>query len=87
MANAPFFAYFHSMSFKYMTDDLPNDSDYNDNSADLVMVTREMVRERTVKLAVRNGRSAQEVWASDWEQAVAELTSEPFKNSPEAVLA
>ncbi|MDB6015672.1 MAG: hypothetical protein JWR19_161 [Pedosphaera sp.] len=39
-------------------------------------VTRQMVRERAVELAVINGRSAQDVSKSDWEQAKRELTGE-----------
>jgi len=38
-----------------------------ENSAGLGTVTRKMVRERAVELAVINGRSAQEVPKSDWE--------------------
>ena len=48
-----------------------------ENSAGIGTVTRKMVRERAVELAVINGRSAQEVWKSDWEQAQRELTGEP----------
>jgi hypothetical protein len=45
-----------------------------ENSAGLGTVTRKMVRERAVELAVINGRSAQDVSKSDWEQAKRELT-------------
>ena len=48
-----------------------------ENSAGLGTVTRKMVRERAVELAVINGRSAQDVSKSDWEQAKQELTGEP----------
>jgi hypothetical protein len=48
-----------------------------ENSAGLGTVTRKMVRERAVELAVINGRSAQDVSKSDWEQAKRELTGEP----------
>ncbi|MGD0262647.1 MAG: hypothetical protein ABSD29_23015 [Verrucomicrobiota bacterium] len=44
------------------------------NSAGIGTVTRKMVRERAVELAAINGRSAQEVSESDWEQAKLELT-------------
>jgi hypothetical protein len=37
-------------------------------------VTKKMVRERAVELAVIDGRTAQEVSKSDWEQAKRELT-------------
>jgi hypothetical protein len=48
-----------------------------ENSKGIGTVTRKMVRERAVELAVVNGRSAQEVSKSDWEQAKLELTGEP----------
>ena len=57
-----------------------------ENSAGLGTVTRKMVRERAVELAVINGRSAQEVSKSDWEQAKRELTGEPDPDPKEAVL-
>ncbi len=45
-----------------------------ENSAGLGTVTRKMVRERAVELALINGRAAQAVSKSDWEQAKRELT-------------
>src|SRR5580693_10736816 len=45
-----------------------------ENSKGIGTVTRKMVRERAVELAAINGRSAQEVSKSDWEQAKRELT-------------
>lgn len=57
-----------------------------ENSAGLGTVTRKMVRERAVELAVINGRSAQEVAKSDWEQAKRELTGEPGMDAKETVL-
>ena len=45
-----------------------------------------MVRERAVELAVINGRAAQEVSKSDWEQAKLELTGEPDRTPKEAAL-
>lgn len=56
------------------------------NSAGIGTVTRKMVRERAVELAVINGRSAQEVSKSDWEQARRELTGEPDMDPNEAAL-
>jgi len=47
-----------------------------ENSAGLGTVTRKLVRERAVELAVINGRSATEVSKSDWDQAKRELTGE-----------
>jgi hypothetical protein len=52
----------------------------------IVTVTRKMVRERAVELAVINGRTAHEVSKPDWEQAKQELTDKPDNDSPEAVL-
>ena len=57
-----------------------------ENSAGIGTVTRKMVRERAVELAVINGRSAQDVSQSDWEQAKQELTGDPGTDSNEAVL-
>lgn len=57
-----------------------------ENSAGIGTVTREMVRERAVELALINGRTALEVSKSDWEQAKRELTGEPDTDPKEAVL-
>jgi len=57
-----------------------------ENSAGIGTVTRKMVRECAVELAVINGRTAQEVSKSDWEQAKRELTGEPDLDPKEAVL-
>jgi hypothetical protein len=57
-----------------------------ENSAGLGTVTREMVRERAVELAVISGRTAREVSKSDWEQAKRELTGGPDMDPTEAVL-
>ena len=45
-----------------------------ENFGGIGTVTRKMVRERAVELAVINGRTAQDVSKSDWEQAKRELT-------------
>ncbi|HLX96400.1 MAG TPA: hypothetical protein VKU37_11715 [Verrucomicrobiae bacterium] len=57
-----------------------------ENSTGIGTVTRKMVRQRAVELAVINGRSAKEVSKSDWEQAKRELTGEPDMDPKEAVL-
>lgn len=57
-----------------------------ENSAGIGTVTRKMVRQRAVELAVINGRSAQEVSPSDWEQAQLELTGNSDKGANEVVL-
>ena len=57
-----------------------------ENSTGIGTVTRKMVHERAVELSVINGRSAQDVSKSDWEQAKRELTGEPDMDPKEAVL-
>lgn len=55
-------------------------------SAGLGTVTRAMVRERAVELAVINGRTAQEVSKADWEQARQELSGDSAPDANEAAL-
>jgi hypothetical protein len=57
-----------------------------ENSAGLGTVTRKMVRERAIELAVINGRTAPEVSRSDREQAKRELTGDPGSDANEAAL-
>jgi hypothetical protein len=57
-----------------------------ENSAGIGTVTRKLVRQRAVELAVINGRSAQEVSPSDWEQAQLELTGNSDRGSNEVTL-
>jgi hypothetical protein len=57
-----------------------------ENSAGIGTITRKMVRQRAVELAVINGRSAQEVSPSDWEQAQLELTGNSDRGSNEVTL-
>lgn len=57
-----------------------------ENSAGPGTVVRKMVRERAVELALINGRSAEEVSKSDWEQARRELTGEPDTDPNVAML-
>src|ERR1035441_4099133 len=57
-----------------------------ENSAGMGTVDRKMVRERAVELAVINGRSAQDVSKTDWEQAKRELTGGSDLDPKEAVL-
>jgi hypothetical protein len=59
---------------------------FTENSAGLGTVTRKMMRERAVELAVINGRSAHEVSKSDFDQARRELTGEPDADPKEALL-
>ena len=42
-------------------------------SADLGRVTRKMIRERAVELAIDSGRAEQDTSKADWEQAKQEL--------------
>ena len=57
-----------------------------ENSAGIGTVTRQMVRERAVELAVINGHSAQEVSNSDWQQAKRELTDVSNSDLNETIL-
>lgn len=57
-----------------------------ENSVGIGTVTRGMVRERAVELAIINGRASQEASKSDWEQAKRELTGEPDTDPKEAIL-
>ena len=57
-----------------------------ENSAGIGTVTRKMVRQRAVELAVMDDRSAQEVSKSDWQQAKRELTGKPDMDPKEAML-
>jgi len=57
-----------------------------ENSAGIGTVTRKMVGERAVELAITNGRSAEKVSQSDREQARQELTGKPDTDAKEEVL-
>ncbi|MFZ0826023.1 MAG: hypothetical protein WAO02_01240 [Verrucomicrobiia bacterium] len=57
-----------------------------ENSAGLGTVTRKMVRERAIELAVINGRTARDVSESDWKQAKSELTGEPGADPKETII-
>ena len=57
-----------------------------EHSAGIGTVTRGMVRDRAIELAVINGRPAQDASKSDWEQAKRELTGEPDLDAKEAIL-
>lgn len=57
-----------------------------EHSTGLGAVTRQLLRERAVELAIINGRSAQEVSKSDWEQAKRELTLQPDVDCKTALL-
>ena len=57
-----------------------------ENSVGLGTVTKTMVRERAVELALINGRIAQDVSKSDWEQAKRELTGQTAPDTNEAAL-
>ena len=56
------------------------------NSTAVGTVTRKMVRERSVELALINGRAAGDVSKADWEQAKRELTGGTEMESNEALL-
>jgi hypothetical protein len=69
-----------------MKTNLLKDGTLTENSVGIGTVTRQMVRQRAVELAVMDGRSAQEVSKSDWDQAKRELTGEPDLDPKEAIL-
>ena len=62
------------------------DGTLTENSAGLGTVTRAMLRERAIELAAIDGRTAQEVSKSDWEQAKVELTGDSAPDANEAAL-
>ena len=66
--------------------DPPQDDALMINSTGVGTVTRKMVQERAVELAIIDGRSAQEVSKSDWEQAKRELTGGSDMDPNEASL-
>lgn len=57
-----------------------------ENSADPGTVTKAMMRERAIELAASDGRNAQEISESDWEQAAVELTGDSAPDVNEAAL-
>ena len=57
-----------------------------EKSAGIGTVTRRMVRERAVELAVIGGRGPQEVSKSDWDLARLELTGQPGADPKTAAL-
>jgi hypothetical protein len=57
-----------------------------ENSAGVGTVTRKMVHERAIELAIINGRTAQEVSKSDWDLAKQELTGETDMDPKERLL-
>jgi hypothetical protein len=59
-----------------MKTNLQKEEALTENAAGIGWVTREMMREGAVELAVSNGRSAQDVWKSDWEQASERLVQQ-----------
>jgi len=62
------------------------DGNLTENSAGLGTVTQAMLRKRAIELAVINGRTAQEVSKSDWEEAKLELTGNSAPDANEAAL-
>lgn len=57
-----------------------------ENSAGIGTVTRAMVRERAVELAAIDGRAAQAVSKSDWDQAKEELTGVTASDAKQDIL-
>jgi hypothetical protein len=69
-----------------MKTNLLKDGAFTENAAGIGTVTRKMVRERALELAIINGRSAQDISKSDWEQAKRELTGAADMDPKEAAL-
>ncbi len=57
-----------------------------EHATGLGTVTRKLVRERAIELAIINGRAAAQTSKSDWEQAKRELTGEPEADPKVALL-
>ena len=57
-----------------------------ENSAGIGTVTREMVRERAIELAIISGRSTEDVSVTDRDQARRELTGESDTDPNDAIL-
>ena len=57
-----------------------------ENSIGIGTVTRKMVKDRAIELAILDNRTAQEVSLSDWQRAKRELTGAPDGDSKEAAL-
>jgi hypothetical protein len=57
-----------------------------ENSVGLGTITRKMVRERAIELAVINGRSAQEATKDDWDEAKRQLTGDSQLEPHDAAL-
>jgi len=57
-----------------------------ENSAGLETVTRKMVRERAIELAVIDVRPAHEATKANWEQAMGQLTGDPQMSPSDAAL-
>ena len=56
---------------------LLKESTWTENFSGISTMTRKMVWERAIELAVINGRSVPKVLKSNWEQAKRELSGEP----------
>jgi len=54
-----------------------SDENPTDNPEEAGIVTRGMMRNRAIELAVMNGRSPQEATKADWEDAKRELVGNP----------
>ena len=58
----------------------------SENSVGIGPVSRAMQRQRAIEVAIMDGRSAQDVNKSDWEQAKRELAGDPDGDPNEAIL-
>ena len=58
------------------------DEDFTDNPEQTGIVTRGMMRNRAVELAVMDGRLPQDASKADWEDAKRELVGDPESTGP-----
>lgn len=66
-------------SFNLIITHTLNEECVAENPNEIAIVTRGMVRERAVELAVINGRKSHETSKSDWEKAKQEMGGLPGK--------
>jgi hypothetical protein len=57
-----------------------------ENSVGIGTVTRKMVKDRAIQLAIADDRTAQEVSSADWQQAKQELSGQPDLDPKAATL-
>ena len=69
-----------------MKTNLLKDGALTENSVGIGPVTRKMVKDRAIQLAITDGRTAKEVSSADWQKAEQELSGQPEIDPKEALL-